>query len=147
MVLLGQSSQKISFKTRIERIRVTRVLTIYLDISDKRGAGDLFQHNWSAWDVSRGRWRNKRRSSEITSKWGRDIKKQSDSGYSVVMVLSGPEVVDNIRTESLQSFISRKVKRFWCLFSHLKSIHHYRFTRICSSSCQSQWKAILWRKR
>jgi len=94
--LPGQGSQNISLRTRIKRIRVVRVLTIYPDISDKRRAGDLFQYNRSARDLSRGQWKNKRRSvRDYGSRWGPAIKRQPDSGYSVGMVLSGP-VVDNV---------------------------------------------------
>jgi transposase-like protein len=108
--LLEQSSLNISLRTRIERKRVLRALTI-IRTSLTKDVPEIFSGTVEVDETYLGgQWKNKRRSvREQGSKRGRGTKKQPVFGILCRNGTVWAEVVDDVGAETLQPLISRKV--------------------------------------
>jgi len=108
--LLEQSSLNISLRTRIERKRVLRALTI-IRTSLTKDVPKIFSGTVEVDETYLGgQWKNKRRSvREQGSKRGRGTKKQPVFGILCRNGTVWAEVVDDVGAETLQPLISRKV--------------------------------------
>ncbi len=108
--LLEQSSLNISLRTRIERKRVLRALTI-IRTSLTKDVPEIFSGTVEVDETYLGgQWKNKRRSvRDQGSKRGRGTKKQPVFGILCRNGTVWAEVVDDVGAETLQPLISRKV--------------------------------------
>jgi transposase len=108
--LLEQSSLNISIRTRIERKRILRALTI-IRTSLTKDLQEIFSGTVEVDETYLGgQWKNKRRSvRDQGSKRGRGTKKQPVFGILCRNGTIWAEVVDDVGAETLQPLISRKV--------------------------------------
>jgi transposase len=108
--LLEQSSLNISLRTRIERKRVLRALTI-IRTSLTKDIPEIFSGTVEVDETFLGgQWKNKRRSvRDQGSKRGQGTKKQPVFGILCRNGTVWTEIVDDVGAETLQPLISRKV--------------------------------------
>jgi transposase-like protein len=108
--LLEQSSLNISLRTRIERKRVLRALTL-IRTSLTKDVPEIFSGTVEVDETYLGgQWKNKRRSvRDQGSKRGRGTKKQPVFGILCRNGTVWAEIVDDVGAETLQPLISRKV--------------------------------------
>jgi transposase len=108
--LLEQSGLNISLKTRVERKRILRALTI-IRTSLTKDVPEIFSGTVEVDETYLGgQWKNKRRTiRDQGSKRGRGTKKQPVFGILCRNGTVWAEVVDDVGAETLQPLISKKV--------------------------------------